>query len=103
MLEPTLGPANAGTNPQSNAILAQNKVVDGKKFFDDAIRKPLGRKPGKEAQRSRGTERIGALTEPESEFNATDRFPASAFTPESERSAICRFTRSIKNTNFLLS
>jgi hypothetical protein len=47
VLEPTLGPANAGTNPQSNAILAQNKVVDGKKFFDDAIRKPFGRKPGK--------------------------------------------------------
>jgi hypothetical protein len=30
--EPTLRPANAGTNPQSIAILAQNKVVEGKKI-----------------------------------------------------------------------
>jgi hypothetical protein len=46
--EPTLRPANAGTNPQSIAILAQNKVVEGKKISDDTSRKPFGRKPGKE-------------------------------------------------------
>ena len=54
--------------------------------------------------RSRGTERMGSLTTPESEVAAVaGPCPVSVLNPGLDRSAIWRFSRSIRNTSFLAS
>jgi hypothetical protein len=58
-----------------------------------------GLKVNQNCYRSRGTERTGRLTTLESEV--TD-FP-DPVNPGLDRSAICRFSRSIRNTSFFAS
>ena len=54
--------------------------------------------------RSKGTERMGSLTTPASEVTAVaGPFPGSLLNPGLDRSAIWRFSRSIRNTSFLAS
>ena len=72
--------------------------------FLNGVITPLAVYVNQNCYRSRGTERMGSLTTPESEVAAVaGPCPVSVLNPGLDRSAIWRFSRSIRNTNFLAS